>query len=106
MRLIDIKKVEFKKRIIGLKVDKSSIKEAKAKRLKLKQNDIRKANTKSARDLKRKSKEQESDYFDNRLKAKDKEIQYETKRILEIEEEKAQLKYIIEKIKQHINKTK
>ena len=103
---VDIKKVELRKRLNGLKVEMSSIKEAKTKKLKSIQEDISKANTKSAKDLKRKAKVRESDSFDNRIKSKEREIQSETKRILEIDEEKAYLNHIIEHIKQHINKIK
>lgn len=103
---LDIRKAELRKKLNRLQVEKSSIKVAKTKKLKSIQEDISKAKTKSAKDLKKKEKVRESDSFDNRIKSKEREIQSETKRILEIDEQKAHLNKIIEQIKQHINRIK
>lgn len=103
---LDIQKADLRKKLNRLKAEKKALKEAKSKKISSIQDDINKANTKSAKDIKRKEKKRESASFESRLKSKELEIQSIMNMVLEIDKEKAFRSTVIEEIKLHISKIK
>ncbi|WP_286850427.1 MULTISPECIES: hypothetical protein [Sphingobacterium] len=100
---IDATIAAFKDKKVKINVDKSHLKEAKSKRMKILQEGINKAVDK---DSKRKSKARESNSYDSQIASKQREIDSLNKSISELDLEKKQIIVGEQRLKQHIKTLK
>jgi len=103
---LEINKVKLRKQRDGKLDEKRKLKESKSKKMKSLQEAIKKTNSKSLKDSKRKSKERESNSFDSRISSKDKEIQRLRDAITKIDKEKAHNSKLKAMVHIHLKKLK
>lgn len=103
---LEINKVKLKKQRDGKLDEKRKLKESKSKKMKFLQEAIKKTNSKSLKDSKKKLKEREANYFDNRISTKAKEIQRLRDAITKIDKEKADNSKFKAMVRIHLKKLK